>query len=157
VQVRQGSQGKRKKEEGIAFRFIPSSLTPVCFAIALVSCARPAPPAQKHDVVTWHTLGSWSGRGNTQTESFNSEGGLRVQWETRRETKPGTGAFKVTIHSAISGRPIGVIVDRRGPGADTSYLTDDPRTYYAVVEASNIDWSITIQEAVSGTVQPPKP
>jgi hypothetical protein len=88
-----------------------------------------------------------------QTESFNSEGGLRAEWETKSETKPGAGTFKLTINSAISGRPIGVMVDRRGPGHGTAYLTDDPRTYYAVVEASNLDWSFTIQEAVTGTVR----
>jgi hypothetical protein len=91
-----------------------------------------------------------------QTESFNSDGGLRVQWDTKRETKPGAGAFKLTINSAISGRPIGIVVDHRGPGHDTAYLTDDPRTYYAVVEASNLDWSFTIQEALTGTVQNPQ-
>jgi hypothetical protein len=106
----------------------------------------------------WHTMGSWSGQGNVQTESFNSDtGGLRVKWETRNEATPGAGTFKLTLNSAISGRPIGVAVDRRGPGRDTAYLTDDPRTYYAVVESANLDWSFTIQEAVSGTVQTTTP
>ena len=103
----------------------------------------------------WHTLGSWSGRDNVQTESFTSEtGALRVQWETRNETKPNTGAFKLTMNSAISGRPIMTAVDQRGVGRETAYVSDDPRTYYAVVESSNLDWTFTVQEGSAGTVVP---
>src|SRR5438105_4736285 len=90
---------------------LPSSLIPMFLAALLVSCTSQPPPPEKHEVVTWHTLGSWSGQGNVQTESFNSDGGLRVQWETKNETKPGAGRFKLSINSAISGRSIGIAVD----------------------------------------------
>ena len=124
----------------------------VCALLALCACARP--PTPQKQLIVWQTLGSWSGQGNVQTESFISgTGGLRVRWETKHETTPGAGIFKLTINSAISGRPIGVAVDRRGPGRDTAYLSDDPRTYYAVVESSNVDWSFTIEEGLSGTVE----
>jgi hypothetical protein len=119
-----------------------------------LSCARQPPPARK-SVELWHTLGSWSGRDNVQTESFVSEtGSLRVQWETRNETKPNAGTFKLTINSAISGRPIVAAVDHRGLGGGTAYVGDDPRSYYAVVESSNLDWTFTVQEGFSGTAVP---
>ena len=56
---------------------------------------------------TWHPLGTWSGRGDRQTDSFDvTTGALRIHWETSHETTPGAGRFKVSLHSAISGRPL---------------------------------------------------
>jgi len=58
------------------------------------------------------------------------------------------GEFKLTIHSSISGRPLQVAVDQRGPGSDTAYVNEDPRVFFAVVDASNIEWSFSIDEAI---------
>ena len=113
-------------------------------ALIIQGCRAPqaAPPPQT--VVQWHQLGRWSGRGNLQTESFTSEtGSLRVRWETAR----GSGAFLLTIHSAISGRPLNVAVEQHGPGHDTAYVNEDPRMFYAVVEsaASHSSFSVTMR------------
>ena len=98
----------------------------------------------------WRSLGAWSGRGNSQTGSFTVEtGALRLRWETRRETAPGAGRFRVSLHSAISGRPLQVIVDRTGVGTDVSYLEDEPRVSYLVIESENIDWTATLEEAIT--------
>lgn len=54
-----------------------------CSAVAVAACGANADrPAQKTETkVAWRTVGSWSGRGNRQTESFTSESGaLRVRW-----------------------------------------------------------------------------
>ena len=61
---------------------------------------------------------------------------------------PTPGTFKLTIHSSISGRPLQVAVDQLGPGADTAYVNEDPRVFFAVVDASNIEWSFSVDEAV---------
>jgi hypothetical protein len=106
--------------------------------------------------IVWRTLGSWSGRGNTQTESFTSDtGSMRIDWATANEAAPGSGRFRLTIHSAISGRPLQEAVDQQGPGKATAYVHEDPRVFYAVVEAANLDWSVTIDEAV--LVEPKQP
>jgi hypothetical protein len=97
----------------------------------------------------WRSLGTWSGRGNSQTASFTVEtGALRLRWETRNESAPGAGRFRVSLHSAISGRPLQVIVDRTGAGADVSFLEDEPRVSYLVIESANVDWTATLDEAV---------
>jgi uncharacterized protein (TIGR02246 family) len=130
-----------------------------CFSIvAAVSivCAgcetrgRTPPSARASGVSTvWRSIGTWSGRGNRQTESFTVEtGALRLRWETRNERAPGAGTFRVSLHSAISGRPLQTIVERAGPGADTAYLEDDPRVSYLVIESNDIDWIATLEEAV---------
>ena len=92
-----------------------------------------------------------------QTGSFTgATGAFRIAWTTRNPTAPDGGSFRLTIHSAISGRPLDVAVDQRGPGADTAYVTEDPRVFYAVVDASNLEWSFTVDEAV-GTRESPSP
>src|SRR6476620_10043216 len=72
-------------------------------------------------VVQWRAMGSWSGRGNAQTESFpTTTGALRLQWRAERNP-PETGTFQLTLHSAVSGRPIVRAIDQRGAGHDVSY------------------------------------
>jgi hypothetical protein len=72
-------------------------------------------------------------------------GALRVKWEAKG---PADGTFHLTIHSSISGRPLQVAVDQKGPGADTAYVNEDPRVFFAVVEAKNMEWSFTVDEAM---------
>jgi hypothetical protein len=129
---------------------------------ALVSGCRaeqtPASAAQASsgaEQVVWQRLGAWSGQKSLQTESFTSDtGAFRITWDTHAGQSPGEGAFLLTLHSAISGRPLQVAVDHRGPGGGTAYLNDDPRVFFAVVEASNTKWSFTVDEAVATRVVP---
>ena len=116
------------------------------------ACGSQSTPAAK-EIVIWHTVGSWSGHGNGQSESFTSDtGALRVRWETSNEVPADAGAFRLTAHSAISGRPLQLAVDHRGVGRGTSYVNEDPRVFYLVIESANLDWSFTVEEAVAGTV-----
>jgi len=60
-------------------------------ALAAGSCGPRAnpQPARSEPTVAWHRLGSWSGRGSLQTESFTSDTGtLRVSWETTSADGP---------------------------------------------------------------------
>src|SRR2546421_12732888 len=76
----------------------------------------------------WRAVGTWSGDGNRQTESFTSDtGALRVRWETRlaaAAAPPGT--FRLTAHSAISGRVLQQVVDHAGAGSGVDYVSQDP-------------------------------
>src|SRR5436190_15134096 len=111
------------------------------FALASASCTRNAPTPRKETVV-WRPLGSWSGRGPVQTDSFLSDtGSLRLRWDTRNETAPGAGVFRVTLHSEVSGRPLLVAVDSRGTGHDVAYVSEDPRPFFLDVESANVDWT----------------
>ena len=92
-----------------------------------------------------------------QTDPFISDtGSLRLRWETSREAPPGTGTFRVTLHSDVSGRPLLVAVDVSGVRRDTTYVTEDPRSFFLAVESANLDWSVTAEEAVSATGPPEK-
>ena len=93
-----------------------------------------------------------------QTDPFISDtGSLRLRWETSREAAPGTGTFRVTLHSDVSGRSLLVAVDTRGVGRDTTYVTEDPRPFFLAVESSNLDWTIEAAEAVAATAPAGKP
>jgi len=100
------------------------------------------------------SMGSWAGHGNKQTESFVGEtGAFRIQWDAKGVSATPPGALKITLYSAVSGRPLSVAVDQRGPGGGTTYLNEDPRTFFFVVDSANLDWSFTADEQVSLTVQ----
>lgn len=134
-------------------------------AVALLSLlaacdGRPEPAMRPAAAATsWHTLGTWSGRGNRQTESFDvTTGALRVRWETRGEISPGAGRFRVSLHSAISGRPLQTIVEGHGTGAGTAHVEDDPRVSYLEIVSDQVEWQVTIEEAVpAGTGRGPSP
>jgi len=96
------------------------------------------------------------GRGLTQTEPFIGDTGfLRLTWEAHGA--PNAGAFKITVHSDVSGRPLLVAVDRRGPGRDVTYVTEDPRAFFLVIESEDLDWSVEVAEGLSGTRTLPRP
>ena len=101
----------------------------------------------KPTTLGWQKIGSWSGRGNAQTDSFDI--GLsqcRIRWETRDEKAPGAGTFRVTVNSAVSGRELALAVDHHGVGHDLAYVGVDPHFSYLVIESSNVDWSVTVEE-----------
>jgi hypothetical protein len=116
-------------------------------ALICVACQSKSKIETRPTMVVWRPVGSWSGQGDSQTDSFLMEGGRwRMKWETRDEKSPGAGVFKLTVNSAVSGRPLMEAVDHRGVGHDTVYVNEDPRTFYLVIEASGIQWLVTVEE-----------
>ncbi len=107
------------------------------------------PPVAAASTLLWHALGTWSGSGDRQTESFDvTTGSMRLTWEALHEGGPGTNHFRVSLHSAISGRPLQTIVDTQEAGAGTVDLAANPRVAYLVIESEQIRWRVTLQEAV---------
>ena len=109
------------------------------------------PPASSREVVIWKEVGSWSGRGNAQTETFTSDtGGFRVRWETTNESVAGAGRLKVVFRSGDSGRPIIEAVDARGVGRDVEEVADNVRWYFLTIESANVDWTVHVDERLRG-------
>jgi hypothetical protein len=101
----------------------------------------------------WRLVNTWTGRGQLQTDSWPGvSGAMRIRWTTSH-AKPG-GTFKLTIHSAISGRPMETVIDHDGNGSGTAYFSDDPRVFFAVVDSKNLDWTFTIEEPVDVIITP---
>jgi hypothetical protein len=79
---------------------------------------------------------------------------MRVQWQTDHATPDHSGTFRLTVHSAVSGRPLLLAVDHQGAGHDISFLHEAPRTFYGVVESSGLNWSVTVDEWVECASDP---
>ena len=127
------------------------------FSLFVWACREPAKPASFVDTVAWKPLGSWSGHGVMQTEAFISDtGSLRITWETKNEAVPGKGMFTVALHSGVSGRPLLDAVSHQGIGRDVAYVTEDPREFFLVIESSNLDWTVSVDEGFPAKqAQPP--
>jgi hypothetical protein len=122
--------------------------------IATGGCRSKPRPEAHHGQVGWRPIGKWSGRGDTQTESFNIESTQwRIKWETKGAASPGAGSFRLVVHSAVSGRPIQDAVKAEGNGRGVAYVTEDPRLYHLVIDSGGVDWSIAVEEAVVGDVR----
>jgi hypothetical protein len=107
-------------------------------------------------MIGWRKLGDWSGTGSLQTPSFETATGqLRVRWRAAPAAgTPSSGLrrpFRVSANSAISGRTLEVAVDSPAPGSGTAAVSIEPHEMYLVIEAPNLEWSVSVEEAVSGT------
>jgi hypothetical protein len=71
---------------------------------------------------------------------------MRLRWQTTRETSPGAGHLTVTLHSAVSGRPLQTIVDAHGVASATVNVADEPRWCHFVIEATNVEWQMTLEQ-----------
>jgi hypothetical protein len=119
-------------------------------ALSSIGCKTESKPLETLHKAVWKPVGSWSGRAGIQTESFELGGQWRIRWEAKNESSPGAGSLKISVHSAVSGRPLFQALDQRGLGHGTVDVTEDPHLFYLVIEASNIDWSVTAEEPVAG-------
>jgi hypothetical protein len=45
------------------------------------------------------------------------------------------------------------VADFQGVGQNTAYVNEDPRTFYALVESSNVDWRFTVDEGFPATME----
>jgi hypothetical protein len=121
-------------------------------SIALAGC-KAETRAEGRKETFWRLVNTWTGRGPLQTESWPGDtGAMRIRWTTTH-AEPGS-TFKLTIHSAISGRPMETVVDHTGDGSGTAYFSDDPRVFFAVVDSKDLDWTFTIDEPVDVIITP---
>jgi hypothetical protein len=123
-----------------------------------------APPARAEqapgNATAWRTLGTWSGQGSRQTESFDVvSGAMRLRWQTTASANGASvpGRFQVTLYSAISGRPLQEVVDHVGPGSGTAHISDDPRVSYLVIDADGVEWTAALEEGATRSTAPPAP
>ena len=114
-------------------------------SFVLSGCGAPQEP--RAVVPVTRVVGAWSGRGTMTVGDVPSETGrFRITWQTSNESPAGSGSFKLTLRSAISGRTIGIVADHRGAGTGTAEYDEGPRTYDFLVESANIDWQFKVEE-----------
>jgi hypothetical protein len=125
-------------------------------AVMLACGSSHEPPlARREPPATSRQLGSWKGHGDTTLGFISESGSFRITWAARNTESARPGTFHLTLRSGISGRPMKVIADSRGASAGSVEFGDDPRMYEFLVEASGIDWSISVEETLAPrTVRP---
>lgn len=108
----------------------------------------------EEDITIWQRRGSWTGHGVMQTEPFIVESGLlRLTWDASGAP---TGTFKIVLHSDVSGRELSVPVERTGPGNDVTYVVEDPRSFFLVIESTDLDYRVEAAEGLPGKKLSPK-
>ena len=118
----------------------------VPFVVAFGGCS-PKPSEPQQIVSVTRPVGSWKGRGTATVGDIPSETGrFKIFWETSNESPAGTGTFKLTMRSAVSGRPMQLVADHNGVGSGTASYDEGPRTYDFLVESANVDWSFRVEE-----------
>jgi alkaline phosphatase len=131
-------------------RRITTPLLGLLAASALVAsgCQTSATPAPKQTVMAWRPVVSFAGDADTQTDSFDiGTGTWRIKWETTDEPhSTDKKTFQVIVHSTISGRFVSVAVDHPSAGSGISYVGEDPRGFFLVVESSGLDWKVAVEE-----------
>ena len=132
---------------------------PFVFFVSFVFNGCTTPPSEPRSIVAvTRTVGSWQGRGTTTVGDVPSETGrLRIHWQTSNESPPGTGTFKLTLRSAISGRTIGIVAEHTGTGSGTADFDEGHRTYDFLVESTNVDWSFRVEETSGEFARTPAP
>lgn len=106
-------------------------------------------PPKVDDVTIWQSRGSWSGRGSQQTDPFISGTGLlRLTWEARGTSQT---PFKIIVNSDVSGRPLLTAVERVGPGNGVAFVQEDPRSFFLVIESSDLEWNVEVAEGLPAT------
>ena len=122
-------------------------------AFGLLCGCHAEPPPQPKDFVIWKPIGTWSGRGDSSTNTFTSDaGGFRIHWETTNGTRPGAGHLHVVFRSADSGRDIIDAIDARGVGRGVEEVSAErPRWYYLAIESADVDWKVSIDERIDAT------
>jgi len=124
----------------------------LALAVWVAACS-PAPTKPADIVAVTREVGSWQGHGTASVGDIPSETGhFRIIWETSNESPAGTGTFKLTMRSAISGRTLQIVTDHKGVGTGTAQYEEGPRTYDFLVESTNLDWKFRVEETTGSYV-----
>jgi hypothetical protein len=96
-------------------------------------------------VTEWTLVKFWSGNGTKETELFSvGAGEWRIAWESRDEAFAGTGILQIFVKNA-AGRLVSVAANKRGVGADVSYVHSPAGQYYVTVNSANVDWKVRVE------------
>jgi hypothetical protein len=122
-----------------------------------VDCGRSVPPAETWTAVPQH-MGDWQGRGDYTIGITSHSGTFRIRWEARSvpDAANPPGRFRLTIHSAVSGRPLDEVINHVGPGAGTIDYEEDPRQFNLMVASADLDWTVAVDEMVLVRTPSPK-
>jgi hypothetical protein len=116
-------------------------------AALLTPACRPSAHESRQVITARRPVGSWQGSGTRTVGDINSDTGrFHITWEARAVPGAGEQSFKLTVRSAVSGRPLQVVVDHHGEGKGEVDFADIGRIYDFLVESRNLEWSFSVVE-----------
>ena len=122
----------------------------VVLALAAAACGGTPPadraPAEPAAAPAPRQLGAWKGQGSTTLRFVSESGSFRISWTAQNADNANPGRFTLTLRSGIGGRAMKVIADHRSAGGGSVEFGDDPRLYEFLVEATGINWAISVEE-----------
>lgn len=138
-----------RSDRRVTLKFCASAAGALTLVLVMADCGRgDEPPAALVPVI--QQMGAWEGTGSQTLGLVSQSGKFRIRWHTHAEAghDPATGTFRLTVHSAVSGRPLQEVVNHRGVGEGAINFEDDPRPYNLMVESTGLSWSISVDELV---------
>lgn len=131
---------------------MPARRVICCVAALLTVTCGGAPSRRSEELTIWESRGHWSGRALLQTDPFISTTGLlRITWKTRPTESGDDATFSIVLHSDVSGRSLTPVVDQRGPGGGVKYVSEDPRSFFLVIDGRGVEWSVEVAEGLPAT------
>lgn len=149
----------------------------LAIVIAFFATCNAPPPPQTEDITIWQPRGHWSGQSPLQTDPFISTTGLlRVTWQSRilgppsrpdnstaasarsDHSSPGNSSraeadtpatLRIVLHSDVSGRSLAPVVEHTGGGSGVKYISEDPRSFFFVIESNGVEWDIEVAEGLT--------
>lgn len=95
---------------------------------------------------TWQKLAEFSGRGPMYSKRFRVAGPVwRMNWNCQVDETPSKKSFDVHVMDdgdKLLGSPIGT----QGDGDDAVVMENGPGTFYLVIKATNVRWSVTVEQ-----------
>jgi hypothetical protein len=130
----------------------------ICAGVLLLASCGPADRPSPHVVTASRPVGSWQGTGSRSVGDINSDTGrFHITWQAHLEQPAGPGRFKLTLRSAVSGRPLQGVVDHRGEGKGEADFADLGRIYDFLVESEGVEWSFSVVELYEAHEKPSSP
>jgi hypothetical protein len=138
------------KNRGVNVR--PAAFITLLLALPILASCSPRAQQPSPELTTaYRHVGTWSGTGNkTIGDVMLASGRFRVSWRTSAQDSPGSGHFKLTARSSVSGRPLQEVADHRGEGSGSiEFAEEDRRVYDFTVESESVEWSFTVDDVIA--------
>jgi len=105
----------------------------------------PAKPTATPKPKAYVTIKSYSGSGNTQTDTLNLPDGTHIVW-SYTATDPSANLFSVTLYTS-DGTPQDLVAnDANQASNQATYTVHGAGKYYLNVQALSVNWTIKVQE-----------
>lgn len=133
---------------GLALLFLGLMVWGIVSSVDMDDPATVAEPATQDEApqveLEWTVIKSWEGEGIKTTESFETGGEWRINWESYGEAFEGAGLIQIYV-TKDDGTLVTIAANVQGEGSDTSYVRSAGVHYLEIVSA-NTKWEVEVED-----------